>query len=807
MRIMILRMALTATILFSMSVAGCSSDNPVSEKQTAPELTFEVDPQLKPANDSLPGHKQGEVRPLGAVMSSDGIQADFVVNEIWISSDDQGVIEQIIADLNAEVVAEVEAQSGVFGSLPKQTLLRFDPSTVGSSDLIPNLEDLNQESFGEHHVSSTDCLGLFNAVSSLALEGIDVGVNWVGQNASIINRESNEAPTGPGPYDSNSFLWDTHSIDSNQNIGVAEAWRGLELAGKTGNKIPIAILDQGFEINGDTPDGWTATSNIPFRDALNQPNLFNCSGGNECNWHGTNVLSAAMAVPDDQFGGAGPAGQVGEPIIVSTTGDFFMSIRALWLARSLGARIANMSYGVGVPVVFGFTVLPFEFATAALRESGMLIFAAAGNDGKNVDDESCFILCVENTWWTPCENAGVICVGGLFANTANRANGSNYGKKQVDIFAPFTVYVGPDPDHPDNQVRSVSGTSFSSPFAAGVAAMIWAANPDLGADEVESILMETAHSSPDDEVKRYVNALGGIRAALGNVPPSIDVFGNSEITRMLNQEVRLNVLVSDFEEGNNCCEATWVSDVDGNLGSGNSLVHVFETEGTRHITISASDSQGALGQEIITLTIENAAPRTTITKPTAGEVIIAGIPYGLKGHAVDVNEPDSELDCSRLVWTSSNNSDPFPVVGCEPTVQFSSLGTRILTLKATDPQGLSESKQVLVSIVAPPDNLPPAVSITSPQNGVTINIFELVDLSGNATDPEGNNPLTYEWSVNWGEGKVVIGNSPTISWDAFVTLNAECDGRWDIRATLKATDSLGASGTDFVDLKANWICK
>jgi serine protease len=294
---------------------------------------------------------------------------------------------------------------------------------------------------------------------------------------------------------------------------------------------------------------------------------------------------------------------------------------------------------------------------------------------------------------------------------------------------------------------------------------------------------------------------------MGNIPPTIDVFGNSEITRMLNQEVRLSVTVSDFEEGNNCCEATWVSDVDGNLGTGNALTHVFQTEGTRLITVSAEDSQGAVGKTIITLTIENNPPRTTLTKPTAGEAIIVGISYGLKGHAVDVNEPNSELDCSRLVWTSSNSSDPFPVTGCEPSVQFSTIGSRTLTLKATDPQGLSESKQVAINVVAPPDNLPPAVSISSPQNGITINIFELVTLSGSATDPEGNNPITYEWSVNWGEGKVIIGNSPTIAWDAFETLQAECEGSWDIRATLKATDSLGASSIDFVDLNANWICK
>lgn len=62
--------------------------------------------------------------------------------------------------------------------------------------------------------------------------------------------------------------------------------------------------------------------------------------------------------------------------------------------------------------------------------------------------------------------------------------------------------------------EGISGNTFAVPFAAGTAALIWAANPDLSAAKVKQILLDTAHSSPDPDVPRYVNALGAVRESL-----------------------------------------------------------------------------------------------------------------------------------------------------------------------------------------------------------------------------------------------------------------------------------------------------
>src|SRR5439155_19512863 len=130
---------------------------------------------------------------------------------------------------------------------------------------------------------------------------------------------------------------------------------------------------------------------------------------------------------------------------------------------------------------------------------------ADGNQGKNLDVVNClFSACWEAEYFWPCETPGVLCVGALGANSRGEAGFSNFGTgglrpaDSVDLWAPGSlINVGLDPSDPafatnPNGFKTVSGTSFSSPFAAGVAALILAANPALPGGTVESILLGTA---------------------------------------------------------------------------------------------------------------------------------------------------------------------------------------------------------------------------------------------------------------------------------------------------------------------------
>jgi serine protease len=775
--------------------------------QQLPPPTFTVDPSLQPSAPSLPGFENGEPRPVASVTGEDGVPADFVANEVWLSTDNEAELNAFLSRWQGKVVSSFNpADAGVTG-LSKQYLIRINAAAADPTLLAEDLQKLDKTSTGDHKVSSQEALNLIAASSHEAASGLKIGMNWVGNGAgSFTDRTSLEAPSGGTlanvAYSRDAFAWPSHNRFSEQDIGVAEAWRALDLAGKLGNRIKLAVLDMGFQPDADWPAGHQAISNVPFTDAIGTENLLSCSGGSDCPWHGTEVVSAAMAVPDNQYGSAGPGGPVADAIVVFTLYDFFTSIQALFDASILGADIANMSYGAPVPWYLAWSVLPFEGATAGIRATGVLLFASAGNEGKNVDAEGCtFGVCWERTWYTPCENAGVICVGGLAGNSKFKAGGSNYGGEQVDIFAPYTLWLGPDPSAPDNVARVISGTSFSSPFTAGVAALIWAANPGLGAGEVEDILMETAHPNADDRVKRHVNALAAVQRVLGNLPPSINVnTAGGDVP--LNRELFLSADVFDFEDAFPCCTITWTSDVDGPLGTERSVQRTFTTLGSRTLTITATDSVGATSRANVTLNVVNFAPVVALNSPQEGDTVFRTATTVLRGKATDRNEPTDELACDNLTWTSSVAGDPFPKTGCDVEATFSSNGPRTLTLTAIDALGATDAKSVNISVVDPPANLPPNVRVTSPENRASVRTDEALTLSGTAEDPEGLGPLTYQWTVQlFDNAPVVVGNAASVQWKPSDTFNFNSEGTYVIKVRLNVTDPQGNVGTDFITLE------
>ena len=806
--------SLLAAPLIGLALVACSGGAPAGSTSDAVVLT--VDPALAPTVATLPP-LGGSPRPIALVEDDEGTRAAFVADELWLATDDRASLDALLARWNGTVLLELDPADAGVGGLPRQYLVRIDPGLADVTGLPADLAALDPDSSGTVKVSSTAALGLLAASAHEAGGGRSVGVNWIGEGGDIVtqtvaDRTLAEAPSGPTmggtAYAPNPFAWPTHDVGSPQDIGVAEAWRALDAAGRLiPGSVDIAILDMGFAPDADMPSGFLALSNVPFVAPTGTENLLDC--GSPCPWHGTNVASAAFALPGNGFGSAGPAGPVADPMLFFTSYDYFTTIAALISARNLDARIANMSYSTPVPYLLAFTVLPFEATTAALRASGMLLFASAGNDGKNVDAEAKdpvfgFGLRFEKTWHTPCENAGVICVGGVASNSLARAGGSNFGSEQVDLFAPFSLWLGPDPSAPANVVRVKNGTSFSSPFAAGVAALVWAADPGQSASDVEDVLLASAKSSPDGKVGRVVDALGAVGSVLGNVAPTVAVTRPSPGDELdLNATVFFDALVADFEDGIACCEVTWTSNVDGQLGTGRATSNAFATVGPRVITVTAVDSGGGRTSVDVTVTVVNTAPRVEITKPVPDDEIFQGVSTVLRGTSFDRNEPGAALACSALTWTSSDpGDDEFPLTGCEVEVVFGTLGPRTLLLSGTDPQGASDSELVTITVLDPPPDLPPSVLITSPTNFQSVQTGEEITLSGDVSDPEGATPLTLVWTVSVNGGAAEqVGTGNNVLWTPADTIDFSDEGIYDVTVRLTAQDAAGNTANDFVALR------
>jgi hypothetical protein len=790
--------------------------------QGGDRITFAIDETIRPARTHLPGlDREAPARPLASLIGPKGRQVDFVYNELTLVTDDSAALDAFVARWGAEVVKSLNpAEYRLTGA--RQHLVRIDPSRGNDASLLTDLQALAPRGArGHHRVSSRDGLNLLAIAAREAVGGMMVGVNWVGKSDGFIDRTTAESPNGPsadqmtdkisccpnefgpGGYSPNAFDWNHLDEAPGPGFGVTEAWRMLALAGKLGNKVDIAILDQGFLPNDDFPTGGVAWSVGAF-DPIGTIGL-------DDEWHGTKVVGAGMALPNNGFGAAGPGGPVAVPILIYTSYDPWTSTVALMNAVAFGADIINMSYHWEVPATLSFTVLPFSATTGLIREGGVLIFASAGNSGDDVDEEDCFIACWEEEWYAPCENAGVTCVGGLGAGSIWLAGNSNFGTDgDVDIFAPYTVLVGPDGAPNSNIAQIKSGTSYSSPYMAGVAALVWAANPGLDADQVESAIIAASKTdSPDDNVSRYVNASGAVHSVLGNVPPAVKIVkpaNGATVDAGGFNFVTFEASPDDYEDGNSCCAVTWSSNKDGVMGQGEQIQFTFSTNGSRTVTATVTDSQGATNKTSIIVNVGNTAPTVSIKKPTPGQTLYTGITYVFDGSSFDPNEPLFTLPCSSLKWTSNKAGDPLPVTGCAPSVSFPTPGFRNITLTGTDPQGATDTASVLIIVANPPANSPPIVTILKPNTSDFLDPYVSIVMSGKADDPDNKSPLTYEWKLQdgskWttlGTGTMNDGQTIMKFWKPANNVPFNCGGR-TVRLYLYATDPDGQTGWDYVDV-------
>ncbi|MFM2090650.1 MAG: hypothetical protein RLZZ127_1139 [Planctomycetota bacterium] len=168
---------------------------------------------------------------------------------------------------------------------------------------------------------------------------------------------------------------------------------------------------------------------------------------------------------------------------------------AIRYAVDNGARIINCSFGKAFSP--GKRVVDAALAHAAAK--GVLVVVAAGNDGQDLDRMPSYPNRIPlDPAVEPFPN--VLVVG---ASTRRRATlaaeFSNYGRTQVDLFAPGMDILS---TVPGGRVETASGTSMAAPAVTGIAALVLSQHPALSARELRAVLMHTSRRYPGLQVPR-----------------------------------------------------------------------------------------------------------------------------------------------------------------------------------------------------------------------------------------------------------------------------------------------------------------
>lgn len=87
--------------------------------------------------------------------------------------------------------------------------------------------------------------------------------------------------------------------------------------------------------------------------------------------------------------------------------------------------------------------------------------------------------------------------------------------ERIDIYSPGENLKCLIPENDDGDSTTIAGgTSFSAPIVAGVASLVWGANPDLSATDVRNAILDTASLDISGENKKMIDAYFAVNYAL-----------------------------------------------------------------------------------------------------------------------------------------------------------------------------------------------------------------------------------------------------------------------------------------------------
>ncbi|MEX0682619.1 MAG: S8 family serine peptidase [Dehalococcoidia bacterium] len=766
--------------------------------------TTGIDPGLEPGQDSLPGLSGGPPRPVASSIGPDGVQVDYVANEVVIKPGSAEALQAFLDEYNGTVLRDgtTSGAAGVAGGPgpvnERYHLVQVDPFTSPAADLPQNLEDAGLAG----HVTFSSLEGERLAAIAMREAGNGVTVNIVGE-ATV----SNEVPLNADHTVWMDFEKDAAIADSETlSIGVDRAWAYLKYHllppdNGTFDPVRVGVVDSGFALNsagvpldsnidywylGSKPTQYDMVDEDPFAGGAAD---FECSG-KPCPWHGQSAFGVCCARPHNNYGIAGTGGDVVMPILVKTDNSMYTLASSIRKAYGLGATVISVSVSGNCGFWCDVSTADGELEDAVndITSFGAVIVSGAGNNNVDISDEE----------FLPCQLGNVICVGGIsFAKT----NVYNWGDG-VDIWAPYQVWTTGNPDRVakddndwgEDELQLFDGTSASAPFVTGIVAMMRALDPSLSTATIRQILQQTANESSDPKVAHgYVDALRAVMAVRENAQPTIQITLPFQDSTRSYKNAIFRAIVTDPDPGAGLDRFAGQTTVGfygqaGLICQTNSIVYhgiqptyecIADVEpGTKQIEAVVTDPFGGTDSTEIGVLFTSGPPDVILLKPLNNATYYANQLIKFDASVIDPDE--SPFPPEQIVWTS--NIDGELIIDFAGI--FLSQGTHTITVKATDELGLSDEQSITVNVLSGAGI--PNVIITQPAHGsVQAGAPAMTTFSGSATDTEDGsltgNSLVWTSSVHG-----VLGSGETIQ---AALAGGNCDGYIQHVIRLTATDS------------------
>jgi hypothetical protein len=282
-----------------------------------------------------------------------------------------------------------------------------------------------------------------------------------------------------------------------------------------GHNAPIvAVIDTGVETNHPdlSPNIWINPGEVPANAVDDDGNgyvddyygydfAYGDAVPDDMHGHGTACAGLAAGVGDNGIGitGVAPRARIMSIKAANDSGYFYDSatVPAYIYAADMGARIFSMSYYAD-----SVSEAEKDALMYALRK-GVLPIAAAGNANSVYP-------------FYPAAYEMTMAVAAAATNL-NKAGFSNFGS-WVDVTAPgvslYSTRIG------GAFTSSFGGTSGATPIVAGLAALMWGANPSARRDNIRFAIENSADiriQAPFGEISNYgfINAHRAVQAITG----------------------------------------------------------------------------------------------------------------------------------------------------------------------------------------------------------------------------------------------------------------------------------------------------